>query len=202
MPDAIDAASRSIQGVVCIIGSVAICTAANGPTVVAEQRGDDPIGYTKGSAEERPLLVDDADHPGAAQRGVRREPPASGDVGQRETCETQCEPDRGPPLGDVVVEIAEQLLVARVEVRSGGDQEQIEIDLVEVESFRQGLERRTDERAQRTIRQRAWRAVACDPHRLLVGHHEATQGVDRGRIGELAVSDRGARPDARAPPAW
>ncbi len=138
-PTAIDAASRSIHGVVCIIGSVAIahCTAdgrrRSSPSNAATMRS----GTRRGRLRNGRSWSTMSDHPGAAQRGVRREPPPRGDVGQRETCETQREPDRGPPLRDVVVEIAEQLLVARVEVRGGGDQEQIEIDLVEVEAFRQ-----------------------------------------------------------------
>ena len=132
-------AARS-SGVVCIIGSVAICTAATAPRSSPSNAATIRSGTRRGRLRNGRSWSTMLDHPGAAQRGVRREPPASGDVGERETCETQCEPDRGPPLGDVVVEIAEQLLVARVEVRSGGDQEQIEIDLVEVESFRQGLE--------------------------------------------------------------
>ena len=88
------------------------------------------------------------------------------------TGQAQREPDRRPALRDVVVEIAEQLLEARIEVGRRRDQEQVEVDLVETEALRQLLERRSVERAQRTGIQPRRRALLRDPHRVLVGHHQ------------------------------
>ncbi len=57
------------------------------------------------------------------------------------TGQAQRQPDRRPALRDVVVQVAEQLLVARVEIGCGGDQEQVEVDGVEAQSPGQILQR-------------------------------------------------------------
>ncbi len=96
-------------------------------------------GTRSGRREERPRLVDD-------RRPRRRGAAASPGANRRRAAtsvsvvagQPQRQPDRRPPLGDVVVQVAEELLVARVEVGCGGDQEQIEIDLVEAEPCRRG----------------------------------------------------------------
>ena len=93
-------------------------------SVVTEQVGDDPVRHPETTGQQRPVLIFDDDQALADQwsaglqaaAGLTRQVAGPGQL--------QCEADRSPPPGDVVVQVTVEPLEPRVQVRQQrGDQQ-------------------------------------------------------------------------------
>ena len=94
--------------------------------VVAEQMGCHPVRHSQGAGEQRALRVGDLQQTAGYQRGPGGEPEAAG-ARPGQSAQFEGERDGGAAAGQVVVEVAVELLEAGVEIGGEGHQQQVEV---------------------------------------------------------------------------
>ena len=93
-----------------------------------------PVGHPQRSGQEGTVAVLHQDQGSLDQRTARGEPVAGQRAGRGKAAQLEAEADRSPPPADVVLQVAVEALEARVSVGRQGDQEQLQVELIELEA--------------------------------------------------------------------
>ena len=130
--------------------------------VVSEQVHRDPVRDAQRASEERPFAVleeeEAAGDEGTGGKTVARECGVEPGAG-----ELECEPDAGATARHVVVEVAVEALEARVDVGGEGDEQQVHVDGLELETRREAPEPRSAPSAARASASASIRRTCSAP---------------------------------------
>ncbi len=105
--------------------------------VAAEQMGGDAVGYPEAPGQEGAFVVLDQDQRSVDQRATSRQPGTRPFRNGRDPQHRECQPDGGPPPGDVIVQIAVQPLEPAVQIRHQRNHQQVEVKRNQAEGLRE-----------------------------------------------------------------